>query len=203
MIHTSYQFNSVRQTASAFKSLSFKGKKGYSQPYIFKEMTRSQGEPYTHTKCGRTIIQEYKQSPEPELNDLLKRDKPLPRARIYGAIVRCKTEMRTSYIVVQGRYTGKWTFPKGHMKKNELHYDCAVRELKEETGIKREMEHGSNERVGYGMYYILEVDQELSLNTVDNKEIMNTRWVTLEEMKELSMNSDASAFMRLMSDKKK
>jgi 8-oxo-dGTP pyrophosphatase MutT (NUDIX family) len=124
--------------------------------------------------------------------------KPMPRARIYGAIICCKTSERTSYIMVQGRYTGKWSFPKGHLNKYELPYDCALRELEEETGIKMKVEPVKSGRVGYGMYYLFEVEDELQLHPMDSNEIINTRWVTLEEMNDLALNSDATAFVRLM-----
>ncbi len=32
---------------------------------------------------------------------------------------------------------GHWGFPKGHVEKNESHWETAVRELKEETGLSR------------------------------------------------------------------
>lgn len=174
--------NSVRQApSSAFKSLSFKGKRGYSKPYTFKDMSPI-------TECINNC-EEFKK---------LMEKKPLPRARIYGAIICCRTANRTSYIMVQGRYTGKWSFPKGHLNKYELPYNCALRELEEETGIRIRREPVKSGRVGYGMYYLFEVSEELPLHPRDSNEIMNTRWVTLEEMNDLSLNSDASAFKRLM-----
>lgn len=177
MIHIAQQFNSVRQAPSAFKSLSFKGKRGYSKPYTFSEMT-------INTKSDTN-----------EFKELMEK-RPLPRARIYGAIVRCKKDDKERYIMVQGRYTGKWSFPKGHLNKNELPYNCALRELEEETGINMCNEPVKSGRVGYGMYYLFEVDHEFKLQPRDNNEIMNTRWVTIDEMSELSLNSDAMAFMR-------
>lgn len=175
--------NSVRQIPFAFKSLSFKGKKGYQHSYQFNNSSSNMS-PSTY----RESITEFK---------TLLEKKPLPRPRIYGAIVCCKTIDRTSYIMVQGRYTGKWSFPKGHLNKNELPYDCALRELKEETGLVLGETTG-NYRVGYGMYYGFEVNEELELNPMDKNEIMGTRWVTLDEMETLNLNSDACAFMKSM-----
>lgn len=39
-------------------------------------------------------------------------------------------------LLVKGRDTKKWSFPKGHCDGNETCEDCAVRELIEETGLK-------------------------------------------------------------------
>ena len=33
---------------------------------------------------------------------------------------------------------GEWVFPKGHVKENETYVEVAIREIKEETGIKLE-----------------------------------------------------------------
>lgn len=177
MLHTTYHFNSVRQTPSAFKSLSFKGKKGYSSPYIFQEMSP----PITQSQT--------------EFKKLLEK-KVLPRPRIYGAIVYCSKPNRTSFILVQGRYTQKWSFPKGHMNKDEMPYNCALRELREETGLQLSEPIGGK-RVGYGMYYTFQVEEELQLNPADKNEIINTKWVTLDEMVTLNVNSDVNAFIKL------
>lgn len=39
-------------------------------------------------------------------------------------------------LIVQHRLGGHWAFPKGHVENNETEYDTALREVKEETGVR-------------------------------------------------------------------
>ena len=40
------------------------------------------------------------------------------------------------YLLVLGRQSNKWGFPKGHMEQNETEEQTALREVREETGIE-------------------------------------------------------------------
>jgi 8-oxo-dGTP pyrophosphatase MutT (NUDIX family) len=106
----------------------------------------------------------------------------------------------TKYALVQGRYTGKWSFPKGHSNKGEEPYDCVRREVYEETGINNLPDSSESLRVGFGHYYIFDVEYEYSLKPTDTNEIMNTRWVTEDELKQMALNVDASYYKRMLSD---
>ena len=50
-------------------------------------------------------------------------------------------------------------------------------------------------RVGYGHYYVFELKERITLNPRDTKEVMNTRWVTIEEMDGLSLNADVTQYV--------
>ena len=123
------------------------------------------------------------------------------KAEVYGAII--KSRSTSKYCLVQGKMTGKWSFPKGHVKeldlanpnaKPESPFECVSREVAEEIGI----DHlpmpirGLPLRVGY--YYIFEVSAELELNPRDLNEIGTAGWFSLEEMRTMNMNIDASYF---------
>ena len=60
--------------------------------------------------------------------------KPRPGyAEVYGAIIHCRAT--GAFCFVQGRRTGKWSFPKGHLKEsNESPFECVTREVGEEIG---------------------------------------------------------------------
>ena len=150
----------------AFQSLSFRGKKGYPTNILSK------------TKCPWKV------------------ERP-QRAATYGAILRIRSSRdEDMYALVQGRYTGKWSFPKGHSNEGETPIECTLRELAEETGIDELPDPIDYQRIGYGNYYIFNLSQQLPLIPRDTKEIMDTKWVTLKEMDTMSLNADVSFFVK-------
>lgn len=118
------------------------------------------------------------------------------RHSVYGCIL-VSPELR--YLLVRGRKTGKWSFPKGHIESNETPYTCAMRELYEETGVSlgsRKPVHKYPRRLKVGYYYGFEVDKEFHTEIHDSGEVTDVRWVTLDEMGMLPGNIDVSDFLR-------
>ena len=116
---------------------------------------------------------------------------------IFGAILRVRGEDdQIRYAMVQGRYTGKWSFPKGHSNPDESPYQCAVREVVEETGMRVFPDSAETISLAFAQYYVFDLDTEFPLVPEDANEIMDTRWVTLEEMCDLRLNADASEYRR-------
>lgn len=116
------------------------------------------------------------------------------KAKTYGGIL-CKKGVNIEedeYVLVQGRYTGKWSFPKGHSNDGEMPLECSLREVAEETGIDELPEPLEYLQIGYGNYFVFNMERKEKLVPRDNSEIMNTKWVTLEEMRNMSLNADAS-----------
>jgi len=114
--------------------------------------------------------------------------------RVYGTI--CLSE-NNRILLVRGALTGKWSFPKGHLKFGELGQECALRELREETGIS--LEHGTYFKVielfkqnEYFCYRIPEVEP----CPEDTGEICDAGWFSLEEMTQMECNADIKRFMR-------
>ena len=102
------------------------------------------------------------------------------------------------YALVQGRHTGKWSFPKGHLQHGETGPECALREIAEETGMD-EVDHERS--IGtlflhYGTYYLYECSGFDPLLPRDQKEIVHAKWMTLEEMRGASLNADVSQFRK-------
>ena len=117
------------------------------------------------------------------------------RPKVYGGIL-CT---RSHYALVQGRYTKKWSFPKGHAYPGEQPLECALREIAEETGLDAlSITHCAPYpfRIGYGNYFLFPVDHPIPLFPRDTNEIIDARWVTLEEMHHLEHNVDVSRFLR-------
>jgi 8-oxo-dGTP pyrophosphatase MutT (NUDIX family) len=125
----------------------------------------------------------------------------LRESQTYGAIIcfnqpNSKGVNKTKYALVQGRYTGKWSFPKGHSNKGEQPLECTLREVAEETGIDLLPQPIEYKSLGYGKYYVFIVKDQKPLIPRDTKEIMDTKWVTLEEMENMSLNADVSMFRK-------
>lgn len=113
--------------------------------------------------------------------------------KTYGAIICAEGN---KYAVVQGRYTGKWSFPKGHSNEGELPLECTMREVGEETGIEVLPSPIEYLKIGYGNYYIFNIEKEIPLVPRDTNEIIDARWVTVEEMEQMQLNADASLYRK-------
>ena len=123
-------------------------------------------------------------------------NKTLKRSPTYGAILRINANEEPLYALVQGRYTGKWSFPKGHANEGELPMECTMREVGEETGIDILPNPIDYIKVGYGQYYVFNLKEPIPLIPRDHKEIIDTKWVTLEEMDQLSLNADVNMYRK-------
>ena len=97
---------------------------------------------------------------------------------------------KTNEVLVQNRrliYPG-WSFPGGHVEKNESIYDCAVREVKEETGLDVKNlqycglvhweNHENNERYLCFMYKTSEFDGKLIKKTSEGEQF----WLDINEL---------------------
>ncbi len=116
-------------------------------------------------------------------------------ANIYGGIIRCRSTGR--YVLVQGRSSGKWSFPKGHKNSaEESPMDCVSREVGEETGCDILPAASKAVPLHVGYYYLFEVDEEFELKPRDVNEVGSFGWFSVEEMGRLSLNVDANKYYR-------
>ena len=120
------------------------------------------------------------------------------RSRVYGGIlyVPHPNPKLERYALVKGRYSGKWSFPKGHSIEDETPMDCTRREIAEETGIEVLPEPSDYIRIGYGNYYIYSFPIFVSLVPKDQNEIIETRWTTMEEMGFMPLNIDVNRYRK-------
>ena len=100
-------------------------------------------------------------------------------------------------VVIRGRQSGKWSFPKGHGTSNELPLEACLRELKEETGIDLKGITPNDElRFKAGTYFVFYIQERLELNPEDTKEVMDSMWVSLHRLPFLVGNMDLTTFCR-------
>ena len=146
-----------------------------------------------------SITVKYKGSQKPiQLDKQVSGVTPAPCYKSAGGILHHRTKFGDDrYALVQGHRHQKWSFPKGHIQDNETPYTCALREIMEETGITFLPLPVTSLQIGFGYYYIFEVEEEYPLRPRDKDEIMATKWVTLQDMRELDTNADVSAFLRM------
>ena len=123
---------------------------------------------------------------------------PAPFYKSAGGILHHRTKFgEDRYALVKGHRHQKWSFPKGHIQEKETTYVCALREIAEETGIDLLPRPLTSCQIGFGYYYFFEVEEEYPLHPRDKEEIMETKWLTIEEMRHLSLNTDVTKFVQL------
>ncbi|MFA5658977.1 MAG: NUDIX domain-containing protein [Oscillospiraceae bacterium] len=66
-----------------------------------------------------------------------------------GAIVYRKFHGNTEILLIKHVNSGHWSFPKGHVERNETEVETAIREIKEETGIDVILDPTFRETVSY------------------------------------------------------
>ncbi len=114
--------------------------------------------------------------------------------RVYGAI--CVSE-RDRILLVRGTQTGKWSFPKGHLKDGELGQACALRELKEETGlVLRPYQYFKVIELFKQNEYFCYRIQEIEPCPEDLREICDAGWFSIEELRRMDVNADVKRFLR-------
>ena len=107
--------------------------------------------------------------------------------KVYGTIC---VSPRDKILLVLGRNSMLWSLPKGHRKVNESSFQCAMRELYEETGIsidRTDLNFSDlpYKRLKVGRYYLLEFPEEVTPNPRDPKEIVTAQWFTPQEINDL------------------
>lgn len=113
--------------------------------------------------------------------------------KVFGAV--CMTT-DNRVLVVKGRRSGKWSFPKGHKLPRETYLQCALRETMEETGVDlSEVRPSSSHRFSAGEYYFFEVEEPVDVAVRDTVEVEEAKWLTLEQIAELQCNVDVNYFL--------
>jgi 8-oxo-dGTP pyrophosphatase MutT (NUDIX family) len=122
-----------------------------------------------------------------------------PRShKVFGVI--CETGEK-KYLLVRGKRSGKWSFPKGHMEGKESALECALRELYEETGVRLEgrtyassVKLSRNTEGKNSEYFVFKIEHEIPASVNDRNEIIEVGWFSIEDMRNMPCNIDVSSF---------
>lgn len=101
-------------------------------------------------------------------------------------------------LLVKGRRTKKWGFPKGSIEEGESVKECAIREFNEETGLNFE-----GDEVCDGMfidmgceYFIirLQVSDLNKVSEIDTAEVTDVKWFPERQLKGLEKNTSLRVY---------
>lgn len=122
--------------------------------------------------------------------------------KIYGAIC---VSPEDKILLVLGRNSMLWSLPKGHRRSYESSFQCAVRELWEETGISIDTTNLNYSELPFkrfkvGRYYLLEFPKEVAPCPQDAKEIVTAQWFSPQEIQELIEKKYVNIDVRKLGD---
>ncbi len=108
-----------------------------------------------------------------------------------GGIVLKREKGRLKVLLIKDGY-GRWTWPKGNIAKGESNEDAALREIEEETGLKKLQIIEKIDRINYfyrlhgdlifkTVYLFLIEARGREKFKIQTSEIRNAKWFTSEE----------------------
>jgi 8-oxo-dGTP pyrophosphatase MutT (NUDIX family) len=115
--------------------------------------------------------------------------------KVYGTIL---INNIGEVLLVRGRLSHKWSFPKGHCKTRETDLECALRELYEETGLVMKEDYKSYHKLKGGGYFVFAVAGRPLEVCRDHREIEEIAWIPLSAIGDIHTNVDVSIFNTLM-----
>lgn len=120
---------------------------------------------------------------------------------IYGIIM--ENINTKQYLLVKGRESGKYSFPKGHIEPDETPVECIFRELYEETGIRllfnfEKVRMRDLVKSKIGTYLHCEVTQNIATDAKDIREIEEVGWYSIDQLKHMNLNADAGYYLKGM-----
>ena len=101
-------------------------------------------------------------------------------------------------LVVKNKSCQKWGFPKGGSDKNEDVISCAIREVKEETGLNLYNQGKFLECIKLDKYFYLVVhmNEQTKFHIEDTEEISEVKFVHITKIPSLYSNSNLKTFHR-------
>lgn len=120
-----------------------------------------------------------------------------------GAIIWREQEGLPRVLLLQHRNGGHWAFPKGHVEGDETEEQTALREIKEETGLKVKLDPGFRRvvtfspkpRVMKDVVYFAARPTGGKLKRQE-EEVLDIRWLTLGEALKLVTYETDRAVLR-------
>lgn len=109
-----------------------------------------------------------------------------------GAVIYRKNKGEIEILLIQHKNGGHWAFPKGHVEKKETETETALREIREETGLKVKLDTGFRASVTYSpkpdvmkdvIYFAAKADSDDT--KAQPEEVLAIRWERPEQAMEL------------------
>ncbi len=101
-----------------------------------------------------------------------------------------KKKHNLNIIIIQDRKSKKWGLPKGGKEGEETCFDCASREIMEETGLTVSKMNYEKIRIHSTEYFIILLDSMKKLNPIDTKEIFNIKWINVNDIVKYTSNRE-------------
>lgn len=131
-----------------------------------------------------------------------------------GAVVYRKGKDGMEILLIQHKNGGHWAFPKGHVEKKETEEETALREIKEETGLKVKLDTGFRQSVTFSpkpevmkdvIYFAAKADADAKLKAQE-EEVDAICWEKPEKARErITFSNDRdvlNAFLEYREKKK-
>ena len=162
---------------------------------------------------NRLIIDEILNSPsnrnliDNEAKNIVKTILKKKRRKCCGGIILNIDDIKgTIYVlVVLGRMSKKWGLPKGGLEEEETYEECALREIKEETGLTYNLCDFKERIKIHSTYYFVinKDDRKIERGPIDTREIAAIKWLRLTDIKKLSEKNLVNRELRDLCNKLK
>lgn len=106
-----------------------------------------------------------------------------------GAVVFRKRDGETQILLIRHENGGHWAFPKGHVEKKETEEETALREIREETGLKVKLDTAFRHVVTYSpkpetikdvVYFAAKAEKDAKVRRQE-EEVTDTCWLPPEQ----------------------
>lgn len=119
-----------------------------------------------------------------------------------GAVIIRKNESKIETLIIQ-MLGGHWSFPKGHVEKNETEVETALREIKEETNLEVLIDTRFREITTYSpkpevlkdVIYFIAIPKSKEV-IIQKEELQNAKWIEIYDALNLVTYEDDKRILK-------
>ena len=175
----------------------------YGAEKLMDLLERNESDGIVYHRSG--LVGDYDLPTVGEIQSLIlhgKTDRDMKQEKSCGAVVFSREGGALSFLLIRHVNGGHWSFPKGHMETGESETQTALREIREETGLRVELDTGFRRENSYSpaegvwktvVYFAAEAgDRRLE---TQKEEILEAGWYSRTEAKEkITYPADVALF---------